>query len=377
MAPHPSWTPPRPRHGPRPAAPPDRGSLLKYLGSKRALLGQVLRAVGAAAGEGAIVADLFSGSARVAHALKAAGWRVVANDHLAFAHALALGTVQADAERWSARARQILQMFSHLPPAPGWFTATYAETARYLHPANAARLEAVREAIERLDPEPELRAVLLAALLQAADRVDSTAGHQMAFMREWAPRALRPLDLRLPELLPCPAAGPCLALAEDAVELAGALDCDVAYLDPPYDQHAYLSNYHVWETLVRWDRPEVYGRAAKRLDCRTRRSAFNSRTAIGPALARLIGALRARTLVVSFGAEGFLARTELERMLSARGFLRVLEIPHRRYAGTRLGIHNGRGERVGTPGAETTVERLYVASDRRLDLPASQPWAEV
>jgi adenine-specific DNA-methyltransferase len=360
----------------RPASPPGSGSLIKYLGSKRALLGQVLRAVGAAAGEGAVIADLFSGSARVAHALKAAGWRVVANDHLAFAHALATGTVQADAERWAVQARGILEKFAHLPPAPGWFTETYAGTARYLHPANAARLEAVREAIDRLDPEPELRGVLLAALLQAADRVDSTAGHQMAFMREWAPRALKPLELRLPELLPRPAAGPCLALREDAVELAAALDCDVAYLDPPYDQHAYLSNYHLWETLVRWDRPSVYGRAAKRVDCRTRRSAFNNRREIGPAFARLVGALRAPTLVVSFGAEGFLQRGELERMLAARGYLRVLDIPHRRYAGTRLGIHNGRGERVGTPGADTTMERLYVVSDRRLDLPADQPWAD-
>jgi adenine-specific DNA-methyltransferase len=358
------------------ALPAGHKHLLKYLGSKRALLGQVLRAVGAAAGDGAVVADLFSGSARVAHALKAAGWRVVANDHLAFAHALALGTVQSDAERWSVQARAILAKFSHLPPSPGWFTETYAECARYLHPANAARLEAVRDAIERLDPEPELRAILLTALLQAADRVDSTAGHQMAFMREWAPRALKPLELRLPELLPRPAAGPCLALQRDAVDLAGEIDCDVAYIDPPYDQHAYLSNYHLWETLVRWDRPETYGRAAKRVECRTRRSAFNNRREIGPAFARLVGALRARTLVVSFGAEGFLQKEELERMLAARGFLRVLEIPHRRYAGTRLGIHNGRGERVGIPGADTTVERLYVVSDRRLDLPADQPWAD-
>ncbi len=318
-----------------------------------------------------MVADLFSGSARVSHALKAAGWRVVANDHLHFAHVLALGTVQADRERWGARAQRLLAELSHLPPAPGWFTATYAEGARFLHPANAARLEAMRERLRRLEPEPELEAILLAALLAAADRVDSTAGHQMAFMKDWAPRALKPIELRLPELLPRPAAGPCSALAEDALALAPALECDVAYLDPPYDQHAYLSNYHLWETLVRWDRPETYGRARKRVECRIRRSAFNSRAAIGPAFARLVQALRAPTLIVSFGAEGFLARAELERMLGARRYLHVLEVPHRRYAGTRLGIHNGAGVAVGSPGPDATVERLYVASERWLDL----PWA--
>ncbi len=350
--------------------------MLKFLGSKRGLLPQIQRAVGAAAGEGAVVADLFSGSARVAFALKAAGWRVVANDHLAFAHRLAMGVVQADAERWGVRAARLISELQSLPAAPGWFTATYAEGARYLHPVNAGRLEAMRDRLAMLEVEPELEAVVLAALLLAADRVDSTAGHQRAFLRAWAPRALKPLELRLPELLPRPAAGPCLALDQDAVDLAGEIDCDVAYLDPPYDQHSYLSNYHVWETLVRWDRPESYGRAAKRVDCRTRRSAFNQRASIGPAFARLVGSLRARTLIVSFGAEGFMERLALEQMLRGRGFLRVLEIPHRRYAGTRLGIHNAKGERVGTPGAATTMERLYVVSDRRLDLPTDQPWAE-
>jgi adenine-specific DNA-methyltransferase len=317
-----------------------------------------------------VVADLFSGSARVSHALKAAGWRVIANDELRFAATLARGVVQADAGRWAARAVKLLSDLSHLPPAPGWFTATYAGEAHFLHPANAGRIEAIRDAIIRLDPEPELEAILLTALLQAADRVDSSPGHQMAFMRSLAPRALKPLVLRLPELLAQPAAGPCLALSEEAVALAGAIDCEVAYLDPPYDQHAYLSNYHLWETLVRWDRPEVYGRACKRTDCRTRRSAFNRSCSIGPAFARMVQALRAPTLIVSFGAEGFLGRAELERMLAGRGYLHVLEVPHRRYAGTRLGIHNGRGERVGTPGPERTVERLYVSSDRRLDLPS-------
>ncbi|MGK7870713.1 DNA adenine methylase [Falsiroseomonas sp. E2-1-a20] len=350
---------------------------MKYLGSKRGLLPQILRAVGAAAGEGAVVADLFSGSARVAHALKAAGWRVIANDELCFAETLARGLVQADAGRWATRATKLLSDLSHLPPAAGWFTATYAVEARFLHPANAARIEAIREAIRRLEPEPELEAILLTALVQAADRVDSSAGHQMAFLRDLAPRAMKALELRLPELLPRPDSGPCLAVSEDAVALAAAIECDVAYLDPPYDQHAYLSNYHLWETLVRWDRPEVYGRARKCVDCRTRRSAFNSRTAIAPAFARLVAALRAPTLVVSFGAEGFLARAELERMLAGRGYLHVLEVVHRRYAGTRLGIHNGRGEKVGTPGPAGTLERLYVTSDRRLDLPRNQGYGAV
>lgn len=344
--------------------------MIKYLGSKRALLTHILSAVGAAAPAGAAVLDLFSGTARVGHALKGAGYRVTANDHNAFAHVLAACYVQADAERWAERARRILEDLQRLPPRAGWFTETYCVASRYLHPENGAKVEAIREAIAGMGAEPELEAILLTALLEAADRVDSTAGLQMAYMKQWAPRALQPLRLRLPALLPRPAAGACTALCGEAEAVAAAVECDLAYLDPPYNQHSYLRNYHVWETLVRWDQPEVYGLAQKRTDCRTRLSDFNSRRRIGPALARTIAALRCPSLVVSFNDEGYLDRAALEAMLGTRGHLQVIEIPYGRYVGAKIGIHNPKGEKVGHVGRLTNVEYLFVATERRITLPS-------
>src|SRR5690606_19637908 len=123
----------------------------------------------------------------------------------------------------------------------------------------------------------------------AADRVDSTAGLQMAYMKRWAPRALKPLELRMPELLP----GGGKATRADAVEIAPEIEADLVYLDPPYNQHSYLGNYHCWESLVLWDKPDTYGVANKRVDVRTRKSAFNSKPGIGPALEAVISSLKA------------------------------------------------------------------------------------
>jgi len=343
--------------------------VIKYIGSKRALLTHILRAVGDTVAPGAVVLDLFSGTARVGHALKAAGWRVVANDHNAYAHILATCYVQADTERWAETARRALADLARLPGRAGWFTATYAERARYLHPRNAERIEAMREAVAAMGAEPELEAILLTSLLEAADRVDSTAGLQMAYMKRWAPRALNPIELRLPSLLPRPAAGACRAMAEEAEVAAAAVECDAAYLDPPYNQHSYLGNYHVWETLVRWDQPEVYGVACKRVDCRTRRSDFNSRRRIGSALTRTVAALRCPTLIVSFSDEGYLTREALLDILSTRRHLRVIEIPYERYVGAKIGIHNLKGEKVGTVGRLTNTEFLFIASDQALAMP--------
>ncbi|WP_135465972.1 DNA adenine methylase [Crenalkalicoccus roseus] len=334
--------------------------MIKYIGSKRALLGHILRAVRAAAPCGTVL-DLFSGTARVGHALKAAGYRVVANDHNAYAHALATCYVQADRERHAEAARRILADLARLPGRPGYFTETYCIRSRFFHPRNGERIDAMREAIAAMGLEPELEAVVLVSLMEAADRVDSTAGLQMAYMKAWAPRAHKPLELRLPALLPRPPAGACLALCGNAEEVAGTVEADIAYLDPPYNQHSYLNNYHIWESLVRWDKPEVYGIACKRVDCRTRKSAFNSRPRILPALTRIVESLRCRTLIVSFNNEGYLTREQMERLLSRRGRVQVIELTHDRYVGARIGIYNPKGEKVGRIGHLKNTEYVYVA----------------
>ncbi len=170
----------------------------------------------------------------------------------------------------------------------------------------------------------------------------------------------------MPEIL----SGPGRATRADAVDLAPQIEADLVYLDPPYNQHSYLGNYHVWESLVLWDKPETYGIANKRVDVKTRKSAFNSKPGIGPALQAVIEGVRAPNLVVSFNDEGYLSRDQLTDMLSARGRVQVIEIDHSRYVGARIGIHNPQGEKVGTVGRLRNVEYLFVVSDRRVELAA-------
>jgi adenine-specific DNA-methyltransferase len=340
--------------------------MIKYLGSKRALIDPITEAVRTLLPNGGRVCDLFSGTARVGHALKARGYEVWSNDLNAYAHALATAYVQADADRWSAPAQRLIAELNDTPPQPGWFTKAFCEDARYFTPQNGARIEAIRERITALSLEPELEAIALTALMEAADRVDSTAGVQMAYMKQWAMRALKPLHLRLPAILP----GPGRATRADAVEIAPEVEADLVYLDPPYNQHSYLGNYHVWESLVLWDEPETYGVANKRIDVRTRKSAFNSRPGIGPALKAVIETVRAPHLIVSFNDEGYLSRDQLVEMLSVRGPVQVIEIPRPRYVGARIGIHNPKGEKVGTVGRLKNVEYLFVMSEAAASLAA-------
>jgi len=333
--------------------------VIKYIGSKRTLLPAVLETV-AAAPDTRTVLDLFSGTSRVGHALKGAGYRVRANDHNAYAATLARCYVAADLDEIEHDAARLIAELDVLPGRPGWFTDTFCEQSRFFQPKNGARVDAIRDAIAAKGLEPELEAVLLVSLMEAADRVDSTCGLQMAYLKQWAARAHNDLHLRLPDVLARPPAGKSEAHQLDALEAARTLTADLAYLDPPYNQHSYLSNYHVWESLVLWDQPEVYGIACKRVDCRTRKSPFNSKRKFHDALTELIAAVDAKVLLVSFNNEGYIERAQMEALLSARGRVTVLSHDYKRYVGAQIGIYNPSGEKVGAVSHLRNLEYLYV-----------------
>lgn len=328
--------------------------MIKYLGSKRALLPALVESVRSLP-EVRTFFDVFSGTARVGHAMKQAGFQVRANDHNAYAYTLAQCYVAADRNALEGPATRLLAELSALPGTPGYVTRTFCEQARFFQPKNGARIDAIRDRIAALDLPPTLRAVALTSLMEAADRVDSTTGVQMAYLKQWAPRAHNDLELRLPKMLP----GPGEATELDAVRAVEQHEADVVYLDPPYNQHKYLGNYHVWETLVRWDAPETYGVAQKRIDCKERRSAFNSKPRIHDAMRAVVEAARARWLLVSFNNEGYISREEMIEILERRGPVQVQEIAHDRYVGAKIGIYNPAGEKVGRVGRLKNVEYLF------------------
>jgi len=349
--------------------------MIKYLGSKRTLLPLINDVVGALPKVRSVI-DLFSGTSRVGHALKGHGYQVFSNDHNTYAATLARCYVQADQEVIASRLAPVLEQLNQLPGSRGYFTETFCETSRFFQPKNGARVDAIRDAIEAMDLDEEARAVLLVSLMEAADRVDSTTGVQMAYLKQWAPRAYNDLHLRMPKLLPQARHGKGRAYELDAQQAAETLSADLAYLDPPYNQHKYVANYHIWETLVRWDAPKYYGVACKRVDCRERRSPFNAKVRALEAVQNLIEQIDTRYLVVSFNNEGYIDRERMEAILSTRGEVLVLERDFKRYVGARIGIYNPEGEKVGKISHVRNKEFLYVVAphgDDLKNLVAQQP----
>jgi adenine-specific DNA-methyltransferase len=345
--------------------------VIKYLGSKRRLvpvLAQLLERSGART-----ALDLFTGTTRVAQAFKAAGAEVTAVDTTRYAAVLAGCYVATDADAVDHGALEAtIAALNRLPGRPGYVTETFCVESRFFQPHNGERIDAVRQAIEADYRGSPLEPVLVTSLLEAADRVDSTTGVQMAYVKQWAARSFRPLELRVPELLP----GPGHARRGDACDLvAGLGEFDLAYLDPPYNQHRYEANYHIWETLVAWDAPSHYGVACKRTEIRDGpRSPFNSRRTMVEALARVVAEVRAGIVVLSYNDESWIALDLLVDMCRSHGHVEVLTFPSNRYVGARIGIHNPAGQRVGTVGRLRNLEYVLVAGDRSDVRRMVAPW---
>jgi adenine-specific DNA-methyltransferase len=348
--------------------------VIKYLGSKRRLvpvLGQMLERA-----QARTALDLFTGTTRVAQAFKAAGAEVTAVDTTRCASVLAGCYVATDADTVDRPAlEKAVAHLDGLPGRAGYVTETFCVRSRFFQPHNGERIDAVRSAIDAEYGGSVLEPVLLTALLEAADRVDSTTGVQMAYVKQWAARSFRPLELRVPELLP----GPGHAVRGDACAVvAGLGPFDLAYLDPPYNQHRYEANYHIWETLVAWDAPAHYGVACKRTEIREGpRSAFNSRRTMLGSLAQVIRDVRAGVVVLSYNDESWIDLDTLIEMCRVRGHVEVLAFPSTRYVGARIGIHNPAGERVGTVGRLRNLEYVLVAGARAQVRHLVAPWRDL
>lgn len=336
--------------------------MIKYLGSKRTLvpvLGRLARAA-----QATTALDLFTGTTRVAQEFCRQGAYVTAVDTAAYAELFARTYVELDAEAVDVSAvQQAIAELNALPGTDGYVTETFCHRSRYFQPHNGRRIDAIRDAIDRGWAGTWLWPVLMTSLLEAADVVDSTVGLQMAYLKNWSPRSHRDLELRVPAFV----VGTGRAVRGDALQVVADLPpVDLAYLDPPYNQHRYFTNYHVWETLVRWDAPETYGVACKRIDCRDddTKSPFNGRRTMPAALASVVEDVRADVVAVSINEESFISRPEVEEMCRARGgAVEVLAFDARRYIGSVIGVYNGKGRKVGTPGARSTTEFIVLAGD--------------
>lgn len=308
--------------------------------------------------------DMFTGTTRVAQEFKRLGAEVTTLDVATYSEVLSQCYISTDKNLVDLNELEsIIEELNSLPGDPGYFTDTFCVKARFFQPHNGERVDSIRNRLEKDYRNTTLFPILLTSLMDAADKVDSTAGVQMAYIKSWAPRSHKKMELKVPELIN----GSGHSLRGDACEVVPNLPSfDLAYLDPPYNQHRYFTNYHIWETLVRWDAPEPYGVAMKRSDARsdTTKSVFNKKREMPNALANVIHSVNARVVLLSYNNESWISSEDLCETMKKHGHVKALSFDSKRYVGAQIGIHNPQGKKVGKVSHLRNKEYVIVAGDR-------------
>ena len=177
--------------------------MIKYLGSKRALL-PVLETLFVAS-KATTAVDLFTGTTRVAAAMKQIGMQVTAVDTASYSEVFSKTFIELDAKHADLRElSDAINSLNSVSGSSGYFTEVFCEKARFFQPKNGQRIDAIRFAIESDYKRSWMYFPLLSSLLIAADKVDSTTGVQMAYLKAWSRRSSLELELQLPQLLAGP-----------------------------------------------------------------------------------------------------------------------------------------------------------------------------
>jgi adenine-specific DNA-methyltransferase len=335
--------------------------LIPYLGNKRKLLPLIAEAVELTGVRDGVFADLFAGSGVVSRWAKQHGFQVVANDwepyselinacHIGLNTAPKIGACLLD--ELNDRDLAVDGYFTeHYCPADDANPQPKRERCFYTR-FNGRRIDAIREQIAEWEESGKIDAAvksyLMAPLLYGTSYVSNTSGVFKAYHHGWGGQTGTALyrilsEIRLTEPILIDNGRENVVTRADALDVAGNWDSimrpsmDIAYLDPPYNQHPYGSNYHILNTVALWDKPPVgpmrHGsKSAIRTDWRTeRRSAYNHASTALPELLRLVDALPSRWVLLSYSTEGNIPVEALLEELAARGETELVTKRYKRY----------------------------------------------
>lgn len=340
--------------------------LIPYIGNKRKLLDIIHQAIKLTNIENGTFVDLFSGSTVVSRFAKKLGFRVLSNDWEPYSEQIAIGTVVLNEipkfENFGGVER-VFDLLNNVVPIEDYITKHLCPTddekldhekdRLFFMRKNGMKIDAMRDLILKWVEENKISqtefSYLMASLLYSVSYVSNTSGVFKGFHRGWGGsngtaqyRICSDISLKPPILFNNDQDN--ISIREDAgvlvnrlTEILGKIP-DIIYLDPPYNQHPYGSNYHVLNSITLWDKPDFPEKitrgtkSAIRLDWRTeRKSAYNSRPKAVQEFQELIDNISSKFILTSYSTEGNIPLNEMMKILGSKGTLRVVKREYVRY----------------------------------------------
>ena len=321
---------------------------MRYIGSKATLLDYIEYVIDEnTTGNEQVFCDLFAGTVSVARHFKHR-YKVISNDFLHFSYVMQKATIENNSRPTFDRLKSagIQEPFRFLEEAPCdcvsndfFITNHYAPTdtcsRMYVSVKNAMRIDFIRLTIEKWKRDNLLTEeeyyYLLAGLIEGVPYISNITGTYGAYLKKWDKRAYKNFEMVRLEVEDNNRDNKCYNM--DANRLISKISGDILYLDPPYNSRQYAPNYHLLETISKYDAPKIKGITGIR-DYREQKSAFCIKKDALNAFEDIIEKADFENIVMSYNNEGLMSLEAIEQVLKKYGIaesFRRYDIPYRKY----------------------------------------------
>ncbi|NQU82409.1 MAG: DNA adenine methylase [Parcubacteria group bacterium] len=318
---------------------------MNYIGSKLSLLGFLEESINKVVDKNCnTFCDLFAGTGIVGRYFKKKGFSVIANDIQYYSYVLNRHYIGNHKElTFTKLSKQIPELQNKEIDQRGAIVCDYLTNSKsvkgfiyknyclggtknrkiqrlYFSDENGMRCDAIRQKIEEWKNHSLINNdeyyFLLATLLESIDRYANTTSVYGAFLKKLKTSALKSLVLRPAELIINDQEHQ--VFNKDINVIVKEVNGDVLYLDPPYNQRQYATNYHILETIAKYDNPTINGKTGLR-NYEDQKSIYCSRPKVKEAFKDLILQAKVKYIFLSYNNEGLMTTDDIKEIMSLRG----------------------------------------------------------
>lgn len=302
--------------------------------------------------EGKVFADLFAGTGVVGKTFKEKGYKVISNDIQYYSYVLNKHLI----ENVPPLSIDIVDNLNQLAGTEGFIYKNYCAGSgsgrQYFTDQNGMKCDSIRIELERLKNCGQIDEsqyyYLLASLINSIDKFANTASVYGAFLKQVKKSAAKEFEL---ELLPIiDGDKESKAYNENISDIIQNIGGDILYLDPPYNARQYCTNYHVLETIARYDSPELKGKTGLR-DYSKQKSLFCSPRTVVEAFDDVLRHADFDYIFLSYNNEGLMPFDIIQHTMEKYGEYQRFEQEYRRFKADK--------EKNRSIKANTTTEYLH------------------
>ena len=329
---------------------------MNYIGSKHSLMDFLTDTIRTVTGhnnaENRIFADLFAGTGVVGSNFKRKGYQVIANDIQHYSYVLNKHLIENTPPLGTER----FEYFNEFPGTEGFIYNNYCAGSgsqrNYFTDQNGKKCDSIRVEIERLKDNGEINQKqyyhLLASLINSIDKHANTASVYGAFLKQMKKSAEKEFSFNLLPVLPGNENGK--VYNQNINDLIKKISGDILYLDPPYNARQYCANYHVLETISKYDNPMLSGVTGLR-DYTHQKSEFCSKRTVENAFEAVLKNADFKYVFLSYNNEGLMPIENIKNIMLRYGEYAVFTTGYKRFKADKQENRNHK--------AHSTIEYLH------------------